>query len=51
MQRPDALTRIGRFITVSVIGAGALWLLYKIRAVLLILIAGTAIAYGLDPPS
>ena len=47
--RPDALTRIGRFITLCVVGAVALWLLYKIRAVLLIVIAGVAIAYALAP--
>jgi len=49
VQRPDALTRIGRFITLCVVGAVALWLLYKIRAVLLIVIVGIAIAYALAP--
>src|SRR5262249_6286757 len=49
VQRPDALTRIGRFIAACVVGAVALWLLYKIRTVLLILIAGIAIAYSLAP--
>ena len=48
-QRPDALTRIGRFLTSVVVGSAALWLLYKIRAVVLILIAGMAIAYALVP--
>jgi predicted PurR-regulated permease PerM len=48
-QRPDGLTRIGRFVTVCVVGAVALWLLYKIRAVLLVLIAGLALAYALAP--
>jgi predicted PurR-regulated permease PerM len=45
VQRPDALTRIGRFLTVCVVGAVALWLLYKVRAVLLAVIVGMAIAY------
>lgn len=36
MQRPDALTRIGRFLAACVAGAVVVWLLYKIRAVLLI---------------
>jgi len=49
IQRPDALTRIGRFIAVCVVGAVSLWLLYKIRVVLLVLIAGVAIAYALAP--
>jgi predicted PurR-regulated permease PerM len=49
MQRPDALTRIGRFVTFCVVGAVALWLLYKIRAVLLVVIVGIAIAYALTP--
>jgi predicted PurR-regulated permease PerM len=48
-QRPDVLTRIGRFLAVCVVGAIALWLLYKIRAVLLVLIAGMALAYALAP--
>jgi predicted PurR-regulated permease PerM len=48
-QRPDALTRIGRFFTACVVGAVALWFLYKIRGVLLILLAGIAIAYALAP--
>ncbi len=49
VQRPDALTRIGRFIAVCVVGAVALWFLYKIRVVLLVLIAGMALAYALAP--
>lgn len=49
IQRPDALTRIGRFIAVCVVGAVALWFLYKIRVVLLVLIAGMALAYALAP--
>src|SRR5690348_3672917 len=49
IQRSDALTRIGRFIAVCVVGAVALWLLYKIRVVLLILIVGIALAYALAP--
>ena len=49
MQRPDTLTRIGRFIAVCVVGVVALWLLYKIRAVLLVVIAGVAVAYALAP--
>ncbi len=49
VQRPDALTRIGRFVTVCVVGAVALWLLYKIRAVLLVVIVGIALAYALAP--
>src|SRR5262249_27725222 len=49
VQRPDALTRIGRFTAACVVGAVALWLLYKIRAVLLIVIVGVAIAYALAP--
>jgi predicted PurR-regulated permease PerM len=49
VQRPDVLTRIGRFIALCVVGAVVLWLLYKIRVVLLILIAGMAIAYALAP--
>ncbi len=47
--RPDALTRIGRFLTIFAVSAAALWLLYTIRAVLLILIAGMTIAYALAP--
>ena len=47
--RPDALTRIGRFLTFFAVGAVALWLLYKIRAVVLVLIAGVAIGYALAP--
>ena len=47
--RPDALTRIGRFLTFFAVGAVALWLLYKIRAVVLVLVAGVAIAYALAP--
>jgi predicted PurR-regulated permease PerM len=38
VQRPDALTRTGRFVAVFVVRTVALWLLYKIRAVLLILV-------------
>ncbi len=49
MQRPDVLTRIGRFVAVCVVGAAALWLLYKIRTVLLIVTVGVAIAYALAP--
>jgi predicted PurR-regulated permease PerM len=49
VQPPDALTRIGRFLTIFVVGAVVLWLLYKIRAVFLILIVGMAIAYALAP--
>lgn len=49
MQRPDALTRIGRFLLVCVAGAAALWFLYKIRVVLLILIVGVALAYAMAP--
>ena len=49
VQRPDALTRIGRFLTFFAIGAVSLWILYKIRAVVLVLIAGMAIAYALAP--
>jgi predicted PurR-regulated permease PerM len=48
-QRPDVLTRLGRFATACVIGAVALWLLYKIRAVLLVLIVAIALAYALAP--
>ena len=49
VQRPDALTRIGRFLTIFVVSTVALWLLYKIRAVLLVLVVGGAIAYALAP--
>ncbi len=49
VQRPDALTRIGRFLTICAVSAIALWLLYKIRAALLVLIVGFALAYALDP--
>ncbi len=49
VQRPDALTRIGRFISICVVGVVTLWLLYKIRVVLLILVAGVAFAYALTP--
>ena len=49
VQRPDVLTRIGRFLAVCAVAAVALWLLYKIRAVLLILIVGVAVAYALAP--
>ena len=49
VQPPDALTRIGRFLSLCVVGVVALWLLYKIRAVLLVLIVGTALAYALAP--
>ena len=49
MQRPDALTRIGRFIVWCALGLVLLWFLYKIRTVLIILIAGAAVAYALDP--
>ena len=49
VERPDALTRIGRFIAVCAVGVVALWLLYKIRTVLLILVVGIAIAYALAP--
>jgi predicted PurR-regulated permease PerM len=49
MQQPDALTRIGRFLTICVIGACALWLLIKLRAVILILIASVILAYALAP--
>ena len=49
VQRPDTLTRIGRFLTIFVMSAVALWLLYKIRAVLLVVIVGAAIAYALAP--
>lgn len=49
VQRPDALTRIGRFLTLFVMSAVAVWFLYKIRAVFLILIVGGAIAYALAP--
>jgi len=49
MKRPDTLTRIGRVIIACLVGAAALWLLYKIRAVLLILVAGMAIAFALAP--
>lgn len=48
-QHPDILTRIGRFVGLSIAALVALWLLYKIRLVLLILIAGAAIAYALAP--
>jgi predicted PurR-regulated permease PerM len=48
-QRPDVLTRLGRFATACVIGAVALWLLYKIRAVLLVLMVAIALAYALAP--
>jgi predicted PurR-regulated permease PerM len=49
MQRPDTLTRIGRVLIGCLVVAAALWLLYKIRAVLLILLAGMAIAFALAP--
>ena len=49
VERSDPLTRIGRVVAAGVVGALALWLLYKIRSVLLILLAGTAIAYALAP--
>jgi predicted PurR-regulated permease PerM len=49
VQRPDPLTRIGRFLTIFAVGVVALWLLYKIRVVVLVLIAGMAIAYALAP--
>jgi predicted PurR-regulated permease PerM len=47
--RSDALTRVGRFFGVCVAGVVALWLLYKIRLVILVLITGLAIAYALTP--
>ncbi len=49
MQRPDALTRIGRFVAGCAIGAALLLFLYKIRDVLLVLLAGGAVAYALNP--
>jgi predicted PurR-regulated permease PerM len=48
-QRPDALTRVGRFLAACAAGAIGLWLLYKLRAVILIVIAGAAVAYALAP--
>jgi len=48
-QQPDALTRIGRLTAICVVGAVVLWLLYKIRVVLLVLLVGVAIAYALAP--
>ena len=48
-QHPDALTRVGRYLGVCVASLVALWLLYKIRLVLLILITGLAVAYALTP--
>jgi len=49
VQRPDALTRVGRFLAACAAGGVALWLLYKLRAVILIVIAGAAVAYALAP--
>ena len=48
-RRPDVLTRIGRFLAFLVVGVVVLWLLYKIRAVILVLVAAIAIAYALAP--
>jgi len=49
VNRPDTLSRIGRVLAACLVGAVALWLIYKLRAVLLILLAGMAIAFGLAP--
>jgi predicted PurR-regulated permease PerM len=49
VRRPDALTRIGRFLAACVAGTIGVWLLYKLRAVILVVIAGAAVAYALAP--
>ncbi len=49
MQGPDALTRIGRFLLACAVGVAALWFVYRIWAVLLILIVATALAYAMAP--
>jgi predicted PurR-regulated permease PerM len=49
VRRPDVLTRVGRFLAACVAGTIGLWLLYKLRAVILIVIAGAAVAYALAP--
>jgi predicted PurR-regulated permease PerM len=46
---PDTLTRLGRFLAFCAAGALALWFLYKLRLVILLVIGSAALAYAIDP--
>jgi predicted PurR-regulated permease PerM len=45
----DPLTRIGRFLAVCAAIAAAVWFLYRIKTVILIVLAGVGLAYAFEP--
>lgn len=48
-QAPDPLTRVIRSVALTLVALIALWFLYRIRFVLLLLVASAWVAYALDP--
>lgn len=48
-QKPDLLTRVGRFAVLITGAAGLIWFLYRIRLAIFLLIGSAWLAYALDP--